>query len=318
MSCRLYYYSPWWLLIIEAMRDRIIEYRREDIMTTAFSVPDPIEIAYRSALSTLIRQWIPVQLKDITSDHWLKEFASTSSRRSVIKASTDLAVKMVTRINVVNIKSWKQASLKSQRSSYISYLLNKELSGRTGVRVREIVSQNAKYISEIPFDVATQLLQEIAVAQQSGIRASAISEIIKFRFPTIMGNKIKMLARTQTSSANTALSRARSEELGIPCFVWDTSHDQRVRKSHQNMSGVVVFWKNLPSPEMLIGQKDSLGHYAAGDCPYCRCFTSPVLSLEDIFNGKKNLIKVYHEDAIRFFTMGQFTKLSGIESRIAA
>jgi uncharacterized protein with gpF-like domain len=63
---------------------------------------------------------------------------------------------------------------------------------------------------------------------------------------------------------------ARSEDLNLTYFEWDTSQDQRVRPSHRLMSGMLVAWNDLPAPEKLAGIKSTLGKYAPGMCPNCR------------------------------------------------
>lgn len=284
-------------------------------MPTQFAVPDALEIAYRRTLTTLIKSWLPTKLKDISDEYWLKELTSVSSRKSIIEASTKVAFNMITRVNVVNFKSWREASIKAQRSSVIYTLLQEELKGRLGTRVNELVKRNAGYITDLPREISEQLLLEIADAHRQGTRPDTIANILKLRFPAVVNSKIARLARTQSTSANTGLTRARSEDLGIPCFLWWTAQDgRRVRPSHRNMQGVICFWSDLPSPEMLIGQQDSLGHYAAGDCPNCRCQSLPMLHTEDAFN-KSGTARVYRDGRIQTMTIKQFTQLSGIEPR---
>lgn len=288
-------------------------------MNTEFSVPGQLEAAYRAQINKLVLSWIPTKLRDVSDSYWLRELASVSTRKTVVQASAQVAGNMIQRVNVSNIKSWREAARVAQGSEFIHYLLQQELAGRTGVKVRQIIETNAKYISDIPFDTATQLHREITTAAQRGIRPETLAKMLRHRFPEVMESKIKLAARTQSSSASTALTRARSEELGIPCFIWETSRDgNRVRASHRHMQGVVVFWGDLPSPEVLIGQKDSLGHYAAGDAPNCRCWSRPALTLEDIYQRKNGLAKVYHNGRIEMMTKAQFARISGMESRLAA
>jgi SPP1 gp7 family putative phage head morphogenesis protein len=225
---------------------------------------------------------------------------------------------MITRVNVSNLKDWRQAAFKAQGGPQIYNLLKEELDSRGRKQLNDYISETARYISDIPADVAKSLMEEIAGAQQRGIRPDAISSILKLKFPTLVNTKIKMLARTGTSSASSNLTRIRSEDLGIPCFVWDTSEDQRVRPSHRIMDGVVVFWSDLPSPEELNGGKPVLGRYIAGDAPNCRCFCRPVLTLEDLFSAKKTSVRVYLNGHIEYMTRQKFANLSGIESRLAA
>src|ERR1035437_3257453 len=114
--------------------------------TQMFSIPDPLEVAYRSVLSRLIRSWLPVKLADISDSYWLQELANISTRKSIISESAKVALNLITRVNVINMKDWRAASLKSTRSDVLHQLLSHELSGRLGVRVKELINENALYI----------------------------------------------------------------------------------------------------------------------------------------------------------------------------
>lgn len=50
-------------------------------------------------------------------------------------------------------------------------------------------------------------------------------------------NHAKMVARTQVSTFNSLVGKARAENLGIEKAVWVTSRDERVRKCHQVRDG---------------------------------------------------------------------------------
>jgi SPP1 gp7 family putative phage head morphogenesis protein len=288
------------------------------VPTPIFSVANNLEAAYRNEIYKIVKTWIPFRLKDMSPDHWLRELSNVSTRKSISAASAKVALNMITKINVVNLRSWRQAAFDTQGGPQLYRLLREEFTGNLGKQLREYVADNARHIQEIPYDVATELLGEISKAANQGTRPEAIYDILKFRFPQVMDSKIKMIARTGINSANTTISRIRCSELGIPCFVWKTSEDGRVRPSHKVLDGVVIFWKDLPSPEALIGQKAYLGHYAPGSCPNCRCHPRPVLTLEDIFDKKNTPIRVFMDGRIDKFTRQEFAKMSGIESRLAA
>ena len=66
-------------------------------MSTLFTIPDPVEIAYRRAISAIVKSWLPTKLTGMSDSYWLRELASVSSRRSVVSASTDVAMKMFSR-----------------------------------------------------------------------------------------------------------------------------------------------------------------------------------------------------------------------------
>jgi SPP1 gp7 family putative phage head morphogenesis protein len=285
-------------------------------MATSFHVPDRIETAYRASISKLIDRRVSGDFTSVSE--WLQQFYSKESKAELTNLSASIARNMVKEVAVKNAKSWREAAFKAQGGNRVHKLLQQELSGLTGFRYRAIIEQNAKLISGIPAEVAQRLSHEVDEAQLSGARPETIAKLLRRRLPELTTGRIKLIARTEPQRCSAALTRARSEDLGIICFIWKNSQDRRVRPSHRIMENVVVFYNDLPSPEALIGQKPQLGYYMAGDCPNCRCTSLPVLTIQDVFRKGVNLAKVYRHGKIHQMTRAQFIKLSGIESRMAA
>lgn len=102
------------------------------------------------------------------------------------------------------------------------------------------------------------------------------------------------------------LTRIRCEKMGIKAYVWRSCQDQRVRPSHANMDGVIVFWSDPPSPEALIGEL-SIGRYHSGECDGCRCYAEPIINL-DLFI--KWPCRIYFNGKIDLMTKEQFQALS--------
>jgi hypothetical protein len=126
-------------------------------------------------------------------------------------------------------------------------------------------------------------------------------------FSVLMG----MDSHTQLSSAKSRKAknpqRAECEELEIEWYEWQTARDARVRASHRNMDGVLVSWKDAPSPERLIGEP-SIGTYHAEELEGCRCISLPILRLD----GIKWPVRVYRRGHITVMDRKQFKRLSGI------
>jgi SPP1 gp7 family putative phage head morphogenesis protein len=283
-----------------------------------FEDPLSLEAAYRTQLYKLVTSWIPVKLSDLSPTHWLNELASISTRKKIADESLKLVTRMVVRVNADNLKSWRTAALKAQGGPMIYHLLQEELRGKNADLYKLYIRKTSRYLTNIPQEIAEEFLEEIAKAQQQGATSSSIAKILQVRFPQVLKSKVSMLARTGVSTANTSLMRARCQELGLSCFVWESMHDQRVRVSHKKMNGIVVFWDDLPSPESLNRQPSYLGNYAPGDCPNCRCYPRPILTLQDIFKTNQTMIRVYKQGSISSYSIAQFQKLTGIESRLAA
>ena len=52
------------------------------------------------------------------------------------------------------------------------------------------------------------------------------------RAPQLSMSRAKLSARTETSKANAAVTEMRAREIGSNWYFWRSSHDERVRHSH--------------------------------------------------------------------------------------
>lgn len=87
-------------------------------------------------------------------------------------------------------------------------------------------------------------------------------------------------------------------------YVWRTALDgDRVRKSHRLMEGVLVNWKDPPSPEQLACEKN-VGYYHAGNIWNCRCYASPIIDVDDIPRN----VKVYHNGIVEKMCKDRFVR----------
>lgn len=271
-----------------------------------------IEHEYERGIKGHLIKILPPKLPEQTFDEWINSIAQRSNEYDAREAAESLAGRMVRWVNTKNVKGWRAAAAKAQRSRMLSGLLQREMQTPIGARVRTIVRENAQYISSLPRDAAEQLNREVLRAQQNGARPATIAKMMRTRFPQLLHSRINQLARTESQKASTALTRARCEELNLPCYIWETSEDgDRVRLSHRKMQGVVVFWDDPPAPELLVGER-SQGHYHAGDIYNCRCTQTVVLTLEDI----RFPARVYRHGSITRMTRVQFRALAtNLESR---
>ena len=84
-------------------------------------------------------------------------------------------------------------------------------------------------------------------------------------------NKVKLIARNETSNINASINKRRQENLGVTEFKWVTSADERVRGSHAKLNGKIFSWDNLP---VVDGVKTSPGQPIN-----CRCVAVPVIKI---------------------------------------
>lgn len=224
-----------------------------------------------------------------------------------------LAKKMVTQVLTTNATSWRQAASQSSNGKQIYLLLRNQLTGNVGTRVDELIAENAKLIKSLPQTIAGTISKHIQTQFVAGIRAEEIMKQIHPKMREMRAYQVARLARTEAAKADTAITRARAEDLGLNWYQWVTSEDARVRKSHKKMNGVLVNWSDPPSPELLIGEK-SEGHYHAGNIYNCRCPALPITSLDEISWPAR----VYKNGQIKRLTRKQFVLISGIPLSLAA
>ena len=143
-----------------------------------------------------------------------------------------------------------------------------------------------------------------AAEQRRGQRADAIAAKLRQKLPQMAQNRVQLIARTEVAKADTAVTQARAERLGLAWYDWTTSKDQRVRQAHAHLESVLVAWSDAPAPEQLVGERSKLGHYHAGGAPNCRCLALPLISLDEI----KWPHKVYSHGHIELVSRTQFEK----------
>ena len=232
------------------------------------------------------------QLRFLIQNPIFKDYAQTS------------AMKMVTHLFSDAGRTWREAARVNSQGRTIYESLRKELQGPIRGFFYYQVNRNAEIIKTLPLDITTKVTNFISDETIKGRRASDIALDIQKMFPSASKAKASLIARTEVSKTQTALTRARSESLGLPWYVWRTSEDSRVRNSHEIMDDVLVMWNDPPSPEALKGEK-SLGRYHAGEIFNCRCYAQALITLDDVQWPHK----VYRNGSITRMTRVQFKQL---------
>lgn len=229
-----------------------------------------------------------------TVPEWLEAYAKQAAER------------MVTHTYQSGFKTWREAAREAGQGPEIYLALQRELRGSVGRRYRELVALNAHYITSMPQEIASKLVVQMSQAQRAGTRPE---NLLKHLTRT----KSALLARTETAKASAALTQARSESLGLQWYVWETSDDARVRRSHRLMQGVLFTFANPPSPELLTGEK-GVGFYNAGNIFNCRCYMAPLLRFSQVMWPHK----VYWDNAIRPMTLASFRNINSNTAALAA
>lgn len=279
-----------------------------------------IETAYRDAMRRLMARLSSfVAGLDVTDPLDILRAISGYFGTDVFREQAAAAAsRMVTGLFTGNARTWREAARESMKGRTIHEALQQELAGPVGQTVRSLVRQNALLITSLPHmrvgrgrTLTEQVAEYIAEQSLAGRRSSSIAEGLARQFPRIAESRITLIARTETSKASVALTRARSEDLGLSWYVWRATKDARLRPSHRNMDRVIVGWDEPPSPEALAGVRSTLGDYHAGDCPNCRCYPEPLIRLTQVTWP----CRVFWNGAIRTMTRSRFAGISGMSAR---
>lgn len=276
---------------------------------TAWEARRHIEASYKSALFRLSRQ-----LETFTeSADSISELVDLFHRYSKTKAFGDwahaLAYTFVTNTLEENARTWRQAAAMSGQGGVIRKALENEVRGPVGRRVDELIAENANYIKSVPLIVGEDLTKHIQTKAFQGSRTAYNSEEFKAIVGDMSKNHARLISRTETAKAMSALTQARAEHTGHDWYIWHTAHDVRTRPSHKNMDGVLCRFSDPPAPEELIGEK-SAGNYGPGNIYNCRCYAAPVI----LWRKVEWPHRVYANGSITVMTEKQFKETFGLEA----
>lgn len=213
--------------------------------------------------------------------------------------------RMVTPLSVMNMKTWREAAKKATKNPFMYRMLLKEIQEDHQKTIENQVYQNSLLIRTLPSDTADKVTKDIFDLGIQGMRSSQIAkEITKYTDQHAKASA-RLIARTEVSKTMSAVTEARSKNLGINWYVWRTAEDgDRVRPSHRNMNGVLVNFSYPPSPEALIGLP-FVGNYHAGNIWNCRCYEEPLIEVDDISWPHK----VYYQGSIQTMTKTKFEQI---------
>lgn len=272
-----------------------------------------LEAIYRREIEKLFEQYAQFPTFETLGELNARMVEYAQAKNFLQGFAEELALKMITQVAVANARSWRAAATQSSKGKEIYSMLRSEMSGVVGSRVNALVRENADYIRSIPRNVAQAVTQHIQEQQIKGLRSSAIIKDLRPYMHNLRDFEIRRIARTEVAKADTAITRARAEDLHLNWYQWQTSEDARVRPSHRKMDQIVINWNDPPSPEALAREK-SVGHYHAGNIYNCRCVALPITSLDELSYP----VRVYVSGQIKRLSRKQFALMSGICKQLAA
>lgn len=228
----------------------------------------------REQLMPLIKGLESQYATDGYADKITQMVASLSLKYSNITAiqAKPAAQKMVGSVALKNKKGF-DASLKKTVGVDLSTILVDE--GLTDFLEAQ-VNKNVALIKSIPAEYFKSIETVVMNGTANGLRWEAIAREIGGvkDISSVNGklqNRIKLIARNETSNVNASINKRRQENLGIKEFKWVTSADERVRDSHARLDGRIFAWDNLPTVD---GVKTSPGIPIS-----CRCVAVPIIKI---------------------------------------
>lgn len=174
------------------------------------------------------------------------------------------SLRMITQVSNQDEKAW------NERAKEMAGWLKRELrSSPTGQIMRQLLDEQVDLIQSIPLDAAKRVHHLTQEAQLSGVRADTVAAEI-MRTNRVSASKAMLIARTEVARTASKLTEARSRAIGSSGYVWRTSTDGAVRKSHAEMEGKFVAWDSPPK------LSDGTTTHA-GQIYNCRCYAEPII-----------------------------------------
>lgn len=244
-----------------------------------FMMRKKLEREYERGIRRLFNQII-AKTQGFSLEKIIEYLKSLSLQDAVAKLASNLAARMVTLSRVNNAKDWREAARKGSMGRQIRRSIQRDMSLGLDVTAQDIVRENAKLISSVPKEIAERITAEMLERFNKGMRYEDYVPELMNKVPHLMQSRARLIARTETSKANEAMTQVRAQNVGINCYIWRSSHDERVRHSHEMMDGVLCFWESPPDPEAFFAGGSQFGPYHAGCCPNCRCYCEPVVDMQ--------------------------------------
>ncbi len=242
---------------------------RELLDKLAPPLPRAAELRYRKWLASFWHMWNLAVARELDS-------ARTDSH-----ARTDAGRKdLLGNFNLILEQSGYQQMLgmvaqdvKRSTTSYYERLFKQGVPAPdTATLVKDWRVENLQLIKDVGNEQVQQLNALFSKAQQTGQRHEELVKDVQERLGVGL-NRAKLIARDQTTKFNSTVQLAQAKSAGIEEFIWSTSKDASVRKSHKALDGRTFRYDNPP----IVDHERAL----PGQPIQCRCQAIPKVSLFD-------------------------------------
>lgn len=137
-------------------------------------------------------------------------------------------------------------------------------------QLKKWVEDNVGLISSIPEDTLEKMKDIVYDGFTNGKTTTRMVKEIQIVYG-VSRRRAELIARDQTAKLNGHIQKAQQQDAGITEYIWSTTGDERVRRSHQELNGKKFSWDD--PPENSDGRKCHPGQDFQ-----CRCIGRPVFN----------------------------------------
>ena len=220
--------------------------------------PSFIEISYRKNLLSLVG----ILTKDITlstiDNQYFKSSYKSSIRQDDVISDIDrilenLKLKFLSNLTYIVSDLFKTVS--SIDSFNIRSLINalkrlnltpqilQSRAKATKDLMRIWVIENTRLIKSINANLLDSVASDIYQAVKNGESLTSLARDLQKTY-NITASRAKLIAADQVAKLNGLLTKERKLSLGLINYVWATTKDERVRKSHKVLDGLVCSFED--------------------------------------------------------------------------
>ena len=172
----------------------------------------------------------------------------------------------------LTVKEWKRAikatlGIDIREDYYLGSFFEKELA--------KWIDENVGLIKTIPENTLDKMRDIVYDGFANGKTTTRIVKEIRKVYGSSR-RRAELIARDQTAKLNGQIQRAQQLDAGVTEYIWSTSGDERVRRSHRELNGRKFSWNDAP-----VNSDGRKCH--PGQDYQCRCIGRPV------FNRSMNL-----------------------------
>jgi SPP1 gp7 family putative phage head morphogenesis protein len=140
-----------------------------------------------------------------------------------------------------------------------------------GVLQRNFIQDNVKLIESAHIQDLDKLESIVGIGLRQGWSVKELTKGIQKQFE-VSDKYAKFLATDQTLKFFGELTEQRQKDAGVESYTWDTSQDERVRSTHEDLHGKEFRWDDPP-----VSEPDG-SRYHPGQSFRCRCQAIPVFA----------------------------------------